>query len=127
MDLPEKIHADSLNRLKIVSTNLNNVFETAVVSVNLVKLKMPSRIFRERLWEQADQQVIDEKTYISLFPHDAYKNENEPSVWEEAGTVLSFTDTTRENGIFKLPAANWKRDGIVSRQKQKIGQAIPLV
>jgi hypothetical protein len=129
VDLPDRLHADSLNRLKIVSTNLNNVFETAIVSVNLVKLKMPSRIFRERLWEQADQQVIEEKTYISLFPHDAYKNENEPAVWEEAGTVLSFTDSSKENGIFKLPAGNveagWYR--FEAKAKDRSGDTVSLI
>ncbi|HTE25229.1 alpha-2-macroglobulin family protein, partial [Flavitalea sp.] len=129
VDLPEKVHADSLSRLKLVSTNLNNVFETAIVSVNLVKLKLPSRIFRERLWEQADQQVIDEKAYSSLFPHDAYKNENEPTVWETAGTVLSFTDSTKESGIFKLPAekidAGWYR--FEAKAKDRSGDTVSLI
>jgi hypothetical protein len=129
VDLAEKVHADSLQQIRMVSTNLNNVFEQASVSVNLVKLKMPSRIFRERLWQQVDQQVMDEKTYISLFPHDIYKNENDPSVWESAETTLSFTDSTKENGIFKLPAtkieAGWYR--FEARAKDRSGDTVRLI
>jgi hypothetical protein len=129
MDLAEKLHADSLNNIRLISTNLNDVFEQAKVSVNLVKLKIPSRIFRERLWEQADLQVMDEDSYISLFPHDIYRNENNPSAWEDAGTVLSFTDSTKENGIFKLPAkkieAGWYR--FEARAKDRSGDTVRLI
>ncbi|RYY16542.1 MAG: alpha-2-macroglobulin, partial [Chitinophagaceae bacterium] len=99
------------------------------VSVNLLKLKLPARIFRERLWEPADLQVMDIQTYASLFPHDIYKNENEPSAWEAAGVGLSFKDTTRENGLFSLPPAKieagWYR--FEAKAKDRSGDTVRLV
>ncbi|MHA4845551.1 alpha-2-macroglobulin family protein [Flavitalea antarctica] len=129
LDLADKLHADSLNNIRLTSTNLNNVFQQAAVSVKLVKLKMPARIFRERLWEQADQHIMDEKTYIALFPHDIYKNENDPSAWEEAGTALTATDSTKENGAFKLPSqkieAGWYR--FEAKAKDRSGDTVSVI
>ena len=39
----------------VSTTNLNGQFESVKVSVDVYKLKTPSRIFRNRLWQKPDK------------------------------------------------------------------------
>ncbi|MBO9200907.1 MULTISPECIES: alpha-2-macroglobulin family protein [Niastella] len=102
LDLPKKIHADSLNKIRLTSTNLNNLFEKATVTVSVHKLKMPERLFRERLWHQPDQYVLTQDEFYSLFPYDVYKDENDPAKWAKEQKVAEKTDTTSNTQPFIL-------------------------
>ncbi|THU40904.1 alpha-2-macroglobulin [Niastella caeni] len=94
LDVPEKIHADSLNKVRLSSTNLNELFEKTTVTVSVHKLKMPDRLFRERYWPQPDTFVLSQQEFYAAFPYDVYKNENDPSKWAKEQKVAEKTDTT---------------------------------
>ncbi|WP_242672961.1 alpha-2-macroglobulin family protein [Niastella yeongjuensis] len=102
LDLPKTIHADSLNKIHLSSTNLNNLFEKTTVTVSVHKLKMPNRLFRDRLWQQPDQFVLSQDEFYSLFPYDVYKDENDPSKWAKDQKVVEKTDTTSNSKPFTL-------------------------
>ncbi|WP_165761227.1 alpha-2-macroglobulin family protein [Niastella koreensis] len=102
LDLPEKIHADSLNKISLTSTNLNNLFEKTTVTVSIHKLKMPNRLFRKRLWDQPDQFVLSQDEFYSLFPYDVYKDENDPAKWARDVKVAEKTDTTSNTQPFTI-------------------------
>jgi uncharacterized protein YfaS (alpha-2-macroglobulin family) len=102
LDLPAKIHADSLSKIHLTSTNLNNLFEKTTVTVSVHKLKMPERMFRERLWDQPDQYPLTQDEFYSLFPYDVYKDENDPAKWEKEQKVAEKTDTTSNTQPFTL-------------------------
>jgi uncharacterized protein YfaS (alpha-2-macroglobulin family) len=93
MDVPEKIHTDSLKNINLSSTNLNDVFEKTTVTVSVFKLKAPDRMFRDRLWTQPDQFVLSQQEFYGAFPYDVYKDENEPAKWMKE-KVWEKTDTT---------------------------------
>ncbi|MFL5748031.1 MAG: alpha-2-macroglobulin family protein [Niastella sp.] len=102
LDLPKKMHADSLNKIHLTSTNLNNLFEKTTVTVSIHKLKMPNRMFRDRLWEQPDQYVLSQDEFYNLFPYDVYKDENDPAKWAKEQKVAEKTDTTSNTQPFTL-------------------------
>jgi uncharacterized protein YfaS (alpha-2-macroglobulin family) len=102
MFTPNKLHTDSLNRIRISSTNLNDLFEKATVTVSIHKLKTPDRVYRKRLWTEPDQFVFSQAEYYSLFPYDEYKDENQPSKWEKAQKVAERTDTTSDGKPFTI-------------------------
>jgi uncharacterized protein YfaS (alpha-2-macroglobulin family) len=102
LDLPKKMHADSLNKIHLTSTNLNNLFEKTTVTVAIHKLKMPERMFRERLWQQPDQYVLSQDEFYSLFPYDVYKDENDPAKWAKEQKVAENTDTTSNTQPFTI-------------------------
>ena len=81
INTPDELPADSLKKLLIRSTNLNDIYEKVTVTVTMHKLKQPNRIFRQRYWEQPDQFLMSEEEYHKLFPYDIYKDENLVSNW----------------------------------------------
>ena len=97
---PGKLHTDSLSRINISSTNLNDLFEKTTVTVSIHKLKTPDRVYRKRNWPQPDQFIFTQAEYYSLFPYDEYKDENQPAKWEKAEKVAEKTDTTAEGKPF---------------------------
>lgn len=102
VDAPGKLHTDSLKNIKVNTTNFNNLFEQASVTLTIHNLKVPARIFRTRYWEQPDQFVMTQQEYQAAFPYDIYKNENEVGTWEKGEKVLEVTDTTTTSGKFAL-------------------------
>jgi uncharacterized protein YfaS (alpha-2-macroglobulin family) len=102
VDLPEKIHTDSVRNIKLRSTNLNDVFEKASVTVSVYKLKTPDRIFRDRYWQQPDQFIFTQEEYYKLFPYDVYKDENTPAKWPREAKVAEKTGTTSDSLPFTL-------------------------
>jgi uncharacterized protein YfaS (alpha-2-macroglobulin family) len=101
IDAPEKLHTDSIKNIRVTSTNFNDLFEQAKVTLTMYKLKAPERIYRTRLWNQADQFVMTQQEYYAAFPHDIYKDENEVRTWTRQEKVLEVTDTTTASGLFK--------------------------
>ncbi|HEY1201798.1 MAG TPA: alpha-2-macroglobulin, partial [Niastella sp.] len=99
---PDKLHTDSLNRISISSTNLNDLFEKTTVTVSIHKLKTPDRVYRKRNWPQPDLFIFTQAEYYSLFPYDEYKDENQPAKWEKAEKVAERTDTTADGKPFAI-------------------------
>lgn len=102
VNTPGKLYTDSLKQIKVSTTNLNDLFEQASVTLTIHKLKTPERIYRNRYWEQPDQFVMTQPEYYAAFPYDVYKNEDEVSTWEKLEKVLEVTDTTTASGQFSL-------------------------
>ena len=102
IDLPEKMHTDSLKNIHLSSTNLSGVFEKTTATVSMYKLKTPDRIFRERYWPQPDTFVMSQDEYYRSFPYDVYKNENDPAHWAREQKVFEKTDTTSTSGSFAV-------------------------
>jgi len=102
--MPDKMPADSLKKLLVKSTNLNNIEEDAKTIVSIQQLKSPTRIFRERYWEQPDQFTMSRDEYYNYFPYDVYKNENEVSHYEEGSRMLEKTDSTNKAIMLNAPA-----------------------
>ncbi|WP_315817544.1 hypothetical protein [Paraflavitalea speifideaquila] len=78
-----KLHTDSIKTIQVNTTNFNDLFEQATVTLTIHKLKVPERSYRNRYWEQPDQFVLTQQEYQAAFPYDIYKNENEVSTWEK--------------------------------------------
>ncbi|MBC7889561.1 MAG: alpha-2-macroglobulin [Ferruginibacter sp.] len=121
IDLSEKINADSLKNLKILSTNINDVFEKAKVSLTIHKVKSPGKIFRERYWEMPDQFVMSKDEFEGHFPYDVYKDEDQPAKWLLGEKVLDRTDSTNVNGQWAIGnssfTAGWYKIAAITRDK----------
>ncbi|MBC7827916.1 MAG: alpha-2-macroglobulin, partial [Chitinophagaceae bacterium] len=102
IDMPDKMHTDSMRTIKIATTNLNDIFEKASVTVSIYSLKTPDRIFRQRYWQRPDQFVMTREEYYKLFPYDIYSDEDDVSKWQKAEKVFEKTDTTTNTSQFAL-------------------------
>jgi uncharacterized protein YfaS (alpha-2-macroglobulin family) len=126
IDMPDKLPADSLKKLNITSTNLNDIFEKANVNVTITKLKSPNKIYRERYWDMPDQFIMSKDEYATYFPYDIYKDEDKKSSWPLGDKALDKTDTTREIGEWSMVngqfSAGWYK--IVATTKDKYGEEV---
>jgi hypothetical protein len=75
IDIAEKLPIDSLKKIFVKTTNLNDIEENAIATLVVQKLKAPNKIFRERYWQQPDQFIMGMEEYYGYFPYDVYKDE----------------------------------------------------
>ena len=95
--------------LKIDTKNLNDEFVTAKGSIKIYKLKSPKNPLRKRPWPTPDYQDISENTFRTLFPHDAYTdNESDENKWKKGELVFSINfDTSISKEIILKNTKNW--------------------
>jgi len=104
--IPAKLPVDSLKKLLVKSTNLNDIEEPIITTVSIQKLKEPGKIFRVRYWEQPDQFLMSRDEYYGYFPYDVYKDENEVKNYLTAEKVLEKTDSS--NREWSMVNGEWK-------------------
>ncbi len=123
---PEAIKTDSLQQIKISSSNINGLFEPASVHLEMFAVTQPTTIYKERYWQIPDTFLMSKKEHDQLFPFDAYSNENEIAAWTVGKKVLETTQKTKEDNSFILPAtklkAGWYK--IIISTKDKYGEAV---
>ena len=126
ISMPDEILADSLKRLSISSTNLNDLFEKTKVQVSIQKVRSPSKIFRDRLWDMPDQFTMSKEEYYGYFPYDVYKNEDKVQSWTLGDRVFDKADSTKENGDWGLGSSKWETGWykIIAIAKDKYGEEV---
>ncbi|WP_242155295.1 alpha-2-macroglobulin family protein [Aestuariivivens sediminis] len=82
------------HNISIDSKNLNGEFVPTRGLIKIYKLKAPNTVLRPRPWAAPDYQDISETDFKTLFPHEAYTNENDPNYWENGALVFEKTFDT---------------------------------
>ncbi|WP_233265898.1 alpha-2-macroglobulin family protein [Formosa sp. L2A11] len=90
------------NQININTSNLNGQFTPVIGTLKIYKLQAPNHALRERPWSAPDYQVIDETTFKTLFPHDAYTNEDDANNWKKGTRVLEKTINTADTKSIAL-------------------------
>lgn len=126
IDGPEELPADSLKQLLVRTTNINNLYEKASVTVSVSKVKSPQQVYRPRLWDMPDQFLMSKEEYQGYFPWDVYKDEDLRNNWPLGDRVQDKTDTTREDGQWKLSNNKWEPGWykVVAITKDKYGEDV---
>lgn len=124
IQLAEKLPVDSLKKILVRSTNLNDIEEGAIATVTIQRLNSPGKVFRERYWEQPDQFLMSKDEYYQFFPYDVYKDENLVKNYSIAEKILDKIDSTNKqwsinNNSFK---AGWYK--ITATAKDKYGESV---
>lgn len=106
-NLPEKMNLDRLpkNGYELLTKNLEGEFEATKGNLTIIRLKTPDQVFRKRKWEAPDQFLMSKNEYYSLFPFDAYQNEDQMPFWEQEKEVLNVdfdTEKSKTIDISKL-------------------------
>ncbi|HHM21457.1 MAG TPA: hypothetical protein ENJ20_05480, partial [Bacteroidetes bacterium] len=101
IDVPveKQMNLDSLNKLTLITKNLNGEFEPAKGSIKLERLKTPNHIYIDRYWQPADRRVMAEADFRKNFPHFPWTNENHPEAWPVQRSILKEnfnTDISKE-------------------------------
>jgi uncharacterized protein YfaS (alpha-2-macroglobulin family) len=97
LDVPELANTDSLNSAMITTTNLNGEFEAAKGTMTIEKLITPAKSYIDRLWNLPDLHILTEAEFTGLFPHLAYKDEDQVSNWKIDKTVFEASFDTEKS------------------------------
>lgn len=95
------------NKLTIVTQNLNGQDVNATGTVYIYKLQAPQNVLRPRPWQAPDYQTLSKDEFKALFPHDAYKDENNPNTWEKGKQVFKESFDTGKSK--ELDLGNMKK------------------
>ncbi len=125
--------AESLNKdekdnsITINTQNLNGQFVPAKGAIKVYKLKAPSNVLRTRPWEAPDYEGFTKTEFNQLFPHDAFKDEHDPTKWDKGRIVLeqafdTGTSTERKLGSIKKWASG--KYIIELETQDKFGQVV---
>lgn len=122
--IDDKIPADSLNKILVNSSNMNDLPEKTSVTVSIQQLKSPGKIFRERYWDQPDQFVMSKDEYYGYFPYDVYKNEDEVKNYQVGDKLFENTDSS--NMAWPVTNTKWKAGWykIIATTKDKYGEDV---
>jgi uncharacterized protein YfaS (alpha-2-macroglobulin family) len=130
INLPDIVQNDSIAKYSVSTTNLNGQFEKANVSIEVQKLKMPDRVFRNRLWAKPDKFIFSEEEYHKYFPHDIYKDEDQPFSWEKEKNVFESGFVTTDSSFISFKDVNEWQPGkyvLTLKSKDKNGTPVELV
>lgn len=114
-------------KLNISSTNLNGETVSTKGTLKIYKLNPPNKVLRQRPWEAPDYQMISKEEFKTLFPHEAYTNEDKLSNWTKGKEVFNTTFNTEDATEITLKRfKNWDsgKYSIVAESKDPFGQDV---
>ncbi|MDH3267549.1 MAG: MG2 domain-containing protein, partial [Ignavibacteria bacterium] len=130
LNMQEIINSYVINKYLVSTTNLNNQFEPAQVSIDIYRLKSPERIFRKRFWSKPDKFLMTEEEFYKNFTNDVYDEENEFFNWEKEGKVFGTTFTTTDSSFISFKNQTEWQPGkyvVTLKTKDKNGTPVELV
>jgi uncharacterized protein YfaS (alpha-2-macroglobulin family) len=113
--------------LNIDTKNLNGEFVPAKGQLNIYKLNAPKTVLRQRPWQAPDYKNFSEADFKTLFPHEAYGNENDVQNWTIGDLVLTEKfNTEKEKSVVLGNLKKWQSGKYVAvlTSKDNFGQAI---
>ena len=102
VNIAERVPVDSIKSISVRTENMNGEYQPSTVTVKFTTLVPENRLIRNRYWEQPDLHLMSKEEFISLFPHDEYRNESDFKTWLTGENTLIRTDSTRINSEFNL-------------------------
>ncbi|MDP5230313.1 MAG: MG2 domain-containing protein, partial [Cellulophaga sp.] len=90
-------------KLSIGTYNLNGQFVPSKGTLKMYKLKAPDYVLRPRPWAAPDYDNFDKEKFKELFPHDAFKNEQDSNQWDKEKLVWETTFDTEKSKEVNLP------------------------
>lgn len=113
--------------IQIDTKNLNGEFVPAKGTVKIYKLKAPNQVLRHRPWDAPDYHNLSETEFKTLFPHDAYNNDDDSQFWDKGELVFTEEFNTENTKDVKLGNIKKWESGkylIVLESKDKFGQLV---
>lgn len=80
--------------LQLATKNLNGQFVSATGVLKIYKLQAPNYVLRPRPWEAPDYKNFNKEEFKSLFPYEAYTDEDHSENWQKGAIVFEKEVTT---------------------------------
>lgn len=127
LSAPSQSLSTNLDKISVMTRNLNGIFTPATVQVQISPLQSPDKFYRERLWAMPTDFIYTESEFKQFFPADQYKEEWKPVNRKKLSAVWSNTFTSTKEGKIELPKNLWKESGyyeIEVKAKDKEGKEV---
>ena len=115
------------NSIAISTLNLNGQAIDNKGTLKIYKLQAPEYVLRDRPWKAPDYDGFSQSEFKKLYPHDAYKNENDYLTWEKGELVWEANyDTSKSNEIELGRIKKWASGKYIIEleTKDKFGQQV---
>jgi hypothetical protein len=131
INVPEKINKADLAEFKIITQNLNRVFEPAKGNVTIYPLEAPNRIFKNRMWQRPDVYSMTKDQFYENVSSYPYKDEDDFRKWEKGAAVANENFDTEKSKVLKLDNKQLKsfKPGkyvVVLKTQDKFGKEIEV-
>ncbi|WP_282147625.1 alpha-2-macroglobulin family protein [Algibacter lectus] len=115
------------NQISINTQNLNGSFVDAKGYIKIYKLNAPDFVLRTRPWNAPDYQNFTFENFKTLFPHDAFQDEDDSKNWKKGDLVFQKDFNTKTAKTLELGnIKKWKSGQyiIVLESEDKFGQTV---
>jgi hypothetical protein len=102
VNLPDQVNLRTDSIFRISATNLNGRSTPADITLTIIKLKQPDRVFKPRMWDRPDLLTLTREQFYSEFPHDIYGNENDPATWPAMAAMTEKTFNTKTDSLLDI-------------------------
>ncbi|MCD4695661.1 MAG: hypothetical protein K8S16_05405, partial [Bacteroidales bacterium] len=129
LGIGEVENIDDFQSFSLQTTNLNGQALAASGKIKISLLEEPERLLREQLWQNPDVYVIDREAFVTDFPHDNYKNENQPDELKVKSVITEIDFNTPTDSIISLKDINkWQpgRYSVIVNTKDEYGTDVEL-
>jgi hypothetical protein len=130
VNLPATINSTEAGTYELKTTNLNGQDVFAEVTVIVTKLNEAEKLFRNRLWSQADQTSMTKEEYYEKFPRDLYANELDSKTLGEGKRVMKKSvDTEKSKELDLADLKKWKQGTYILEASaiDEFGQEVKFV
>jgi len=124
--VPYTIERKAKNAFDIHTTNFSGETEHCDVNIKIWPLQQPSKVYRERLWEQPDRYTMNKDEYSRDFPYDLYADENNIYRYEKGALAFEKSLNTAKDSILKPDCSGWSSGSymLVITAKDKYGTEV---
>ncbi|MFH0895798.1 MAG: MG2 domain-containing protein, partial [Bacteroidota bacterium] len=128
VSVPNEIDkSDKVEPMAISSTNLGGEKEPSMGTIEIYKLKEPTRLLRSKYWDKPDRYLISKEDYIRDFPNDVYADEDNIYTWEKGDKAFSYNYDSKKDSVLILDKLSSYSEGsykLIIRTKDKYGEDV---
>jgi uncharacterized protein YfaS (alpha-2-macroglobulin family) len=95
----ERIDKNDSARISVSAQNLNGENLDVNVKWKVVPLKHHGRLLRAKYWEKPDQFILSEKEFVTAFPNDVYKEEDDWHTWPKQAAIMEKQGATKNGSL----------------------------
>jgi len=108
----DKLNKAEVKKLFINARNANYHNEKTRGTLRIFSLKKPERIFRNRLWQQADKHLYTKEEYYKLFPNDLYDDETNQYKWTHGEKVFEVAFNSADTAGVNISEMKKLQNGV---------------
>lgn len=117
---PEQTTVAGINKISIQTKNLSGIFQPAAVSLRIVALENPDKLYRKRLWSQPTDFLYSKEEFQNTFPHDEYKDEWTLENRRPIAVVWTHQYQTQADSDISIPDSIWMQSGYYLIEAQSL-------